>query len=257
MTDNKSTTDQFWNERALTEHDPAKVNIADDVQRQLETEFIVRHVRPGSRVLEVGCGNGHLTAILREHVAFVDAFDYAENMVGQAKQLHREANNRFFHDNVLDPKFVEPPYDSIVCVRVLINLRNHDEQLRAFRAMQRLLKRGGDLILVEGFRNGFDRLNEVRQTAGIEPLRPASINFYSPLETWLPLFQREFEVVARFHTGSFDFLTRVVYPALVGAAGASGPSDFHVRIKSIAQTFNPDAFAELARVHGFVLRAKH
>jgi|SRR5687768_10454252 len=256
MSDNKSPTDQFWNDRPLTEIDPVKVNIADDVQRQLETDFILQHLRPGSRVLEVGCGNGHLTAIIRERVAFVDAFDYAENMIAQAVRLHAQTNNRFFHDSVLKPSFVQPPYDTVVCVRVLINLRNLDEQLRAFQNMTRLLKPGGELILVEGFTEGFDQLNAVRQAAGLDPLRPAAINFYSPLADWRVIFSKDFDVVATFNTGCFDFLTRVVYPALVGVDRATGPAEFHGKTLPIARTFNPAALAPLARVHGFVLRPK-
>src|SRR5687767_6104317 len=147
----KSGTDQFWNERALTEADPVKVNIADDVQRRLETAFIMAHLPAGARVLEVGAGNGHLTQALRQRAGFVDAFDYAENMVEQAKRLQGETNNRFFHDSVLDPKVVQPPYDVVVCVRVLINLRNIEEQQRAFDNMAKLVNPGGRLILVEGF----------------------------------------------------------------------------------------------------------
>jgi len=249
----KSGTDLFWNQRALTETDPLKVNIADDVQRQLETAFIMAHLPPGARVLEVGAGNGHLTQTLRQRAGFVDAFDYAENMVQQAKQLHQEKNNRFFHDSVLDPKAVQPPYDAVVCVRVLINLRNLEEQQRAFENMSALVKPGGRLILVEGFSDGFERLNQVRQGAGMAPFRPAAINFYSPLAPWLERFTRGFRIDATFNTGTFDFLTRVVYPALVGPDQASGPSEFHERISALARSFDPEPLKSVARLHGFVL----
>ena len=253
---NKSATDQFWNQRALQESDPVKVNIADDVQRQLETDFIVRHLRPGSRILEVGAGNGHLTSTLRQHVAFVDAFDYAENMVQQAITLHGQPNNRFFHDSVLKPAAVSGPYDTVVCVRVLINLRNEDEQVLAFQNMAHLLKPGGELILIEGYQEGFDQINAVRRGAGLEPLSPAAINFYSPLANWYPRFSAAFDITATFNTGCFDFLTRVVYPALVGTANATGPAEFHDRIFPIARAFNPQSLSPLARLHGFVLRRK-
>ena len=249
----KSGTDLFWNERALTEGDPVKVNIADDVQRRLETAFIMTHLPAGARVLEVGAGNGHLTQTLRQRAGFVDAFDYAENMVEQAKRLHHETNNRFFHDSVLDPKAVQPPYDAVVCVRVLINLRNLEEQHRAFDNLQQLVRPGGRLILVEGFSDGFDRLNQVRQAAGIAALRPASINFYSPLPPWLERFERAFRIDATFNTGTFDFLTRVVYPALVGSDKATGPSEFHERIDALARSFDPEPLKFVARLHGFVL----
>ena len=252
MSMQKSSTDQFWNQRAVSEADPAKVNIADDVQRQLETAFILKHLPAGARILEVGAGNGHLTNILRRHVDFVDAFDYAENMVEQARQLHGERNNRFFHDSVLAPAATKGPYDAVVCVRVLINLRNLEEQQRAFDNMAALVKPGGRLILVEGFLDGFNNINEVRQAAGIEPLKPAAINFYSPLSAWRDRLA-QYNVAAEFNTGTFDFLTRVVYPALAGAQQASGPSDFHQRINQLAATFDPEPLKSLARLRGFVL----
>lgn len=256
MTTKKSATDQFWNQRALQESDPVKVNIADDVQRQLETEFIVRHLRAGSRLLEVGAGNGHLTATLRQHVGFVDAFDYAENMVQQAIALQGQTNNRFFHDSVLDPKSATPGYEAIVCVRVLINLANEDQQVTAFRNMTGLLKPGGELILIEGFSDGFDELNRLRAAAGMEPLKPAAINFYSPLANWLPRFDQAFNTTATFNTGCFDFLTRVVYPALVGTSNANGPGEFHQHILPVARAFNNDGLLPFARLRGFVLKRK-
>lgn len=248
----KSSTDIHWNERAVTEKADEKVNIADIAQRDLETAFVLS-VLPRGRILEVGCGNGHLTKVLREHAAHVDGFDYAENMIERARSYVGERNNRFFHDNVLDPKGVQPPYDGVVCVRVLINLRNLEEQRLAVKNMANLVKPGGKLILVEGFLDGFEALNELRQRAGIARLAPATINFYSRLEDLMPTLRSEFRIGARFHSGMFDFLTRVVYPAIVGPEKATGPSDFHDKVLPIARSFNPDAFEHLARLRGLEL----
>ena len=71
----KSNTDRHWNERALTESDDARVNIADTVQRDLELQVIFSQLPAAARVLEVGCGNGYVTRQLRERVRHVDGFD--------------------------------------------------------------------------------------------------------------------------------------------------------------------------------------
>jgi len=201
----------------------------------------------------VGCGNGFLTDILRARAKHVDAFDYAENMVSEARRLYGETNNRFFHDNVLAPRNLAGPYDAIVCVRVLINLRDLGEQATAVRNLAAQLRRGGTLILIEGYSDGFAALNELRRKCGIDPLRPAAINFYASVAELMPVLQESFEIKGEFHSGAFDYLTRVVYPLLVGADKATGHADFHRRILPAAKAFNPAAFEPLARLRGFSL----
>ncbi len=99
---NKSLTDLHWNERALSESDDARVNIHDTEQRDLELDFVLANVPANGRVLEVGCGNGHVTQQIRERTRFVDAFDFAENMIERARMTYGEVNNRFFHGSVVD-----------------------------------------------------------------------------------------------------------------------------------------------------------
>jgi len=249
----KSPTDLFWNQRVLDETDDTKVNIADTVQRELELEFVSRNLPSSSNLLEVGCGNGYATQRFRDVVRHVDAFDLSENMIARARQLYGERNNRFFCDNVLTGEDVAPPYDVIICIRVLINLGGLEEQKVAIQNMASWLRHSGRLILVEGFRDGFDELNKLREQAGIEKLNPAEINFYSYVDALMPTVAKDFTRDEEFHTGMFDYLTRVVYPALVGAENATGMSDFHHRIKPLVKVFNPDEFQNLARLRGMVL----
>ena len=249
----KSKTDIHWDNRAIQEKDDVAVNISDVSQRELETQFVLQNLKPTDRVLEVGCGNGFLTNILRQQVFHVDAFDYAENMIARAIASYGERNNRFFHDNILSPSAWQGPYDSIVCVRVLINLRDFTEQKTAIENMRLALKPGGRLLLVEGYLDGFDELNRLREKVGIEKLHPASINYYSSLSEMLVYLDQRFTTTAKFHTGCFDFLTRVLYPVLVGPKNATGHSDFHQKILGIANNFNTESFMPLARLRGFAL----
>ena len=249
----KSETDKHWNERARSGIDAAKVNIDDTVQRDLELEFVFKNIDRGSRLLEVGCGNGYVTRQLRERVAHVDAFDYSENMIEQGKRLCGETNNRFFHDSVLDPKNVRGPYDTAVCIRVLINLRDFEEQVNAIRNIAGLLRPGGRLILMEGYREGFDAISSFRTSMGMPTLKPASINYYSSLSEMLPVLHKDFVVTETFHTGLFDFLTRIVYPSLVGAEAASQVGEFHSKIRPVVHAFAGPDLARFARLHGLLL----
>src|SRR5215207_5461335 len=113
-------------------------------------------------VLEVGCGNGFSTERFRPLVKHIDAFDYAEDMVARARATFGETNNRFIHDNILDPKHLADSYDTVVCVRVLINLANLDQQRAATRNMMARVRPAGLLILAEGFLEGFAALSALR-----------------------------------------------------------------------------------------------
>jgi lysophospholipase L1-like esterase/ubiquinone/menaquinone biosynthesis C-methylase UbiE len=250
---NKSSTDIFWNERIFNENDHRKVNISDLTQRQIENNFIFKHLLKTENVLEVGCGNGFLTNNISDLVNSVDAFDYAENMIEQAKLYHQKENINFFWDNILNPSIINNQYDVIICVRVLINLRNIEEQKQALNNMHKMLKPTGKLILIEGYIEGFEEINNIREKINLKTLSPAKINYYSKLLDFSKLFENRFNISDKFNTGMFDFLTRIVYPSLVGEENALGYTMFHKKIYPITQVFQDNYFVELARLHGYLL----
>ncbi len=135
----------------------------------------------------------------------------------------------------------------------MINLRDLGEQAAAIGNLTRWLKPRGKLILVEGFRDGFEALNRLRGDCGMPDIVPAKINYYSRIAELWPTIERSFDVADEFHTGMFDFLTRVVYPRLVGPDRVGNGGEFRNRIEIVARRFNPAALKQLARVRGFAL----
>jgi SAM-dependent methyltransferase len=252
----KSATDLHWNERAASVANDVEVNLMDVFQREIEYDYVCRYLEPGSRILEVGCGNGFSTERFRALVGHVDAFDYAENMVERARETFGETNNRFIHDNVLEPQHLGSDYDTVVCVRVLINLQDFEQQRLAVEKMAGLTRQGGRLILAEGFTDGFDGLNELRGEVGLPALTPASINFYSSLDELQPVLDEWYELEETFHLGAYDYLTRVMYPLVVGAENATHNTNFSERCSELARAFNPDCFEPLSRMRGLVLRRR-
>jgi SAM-dependent methyltransferase len=252
----KSSTDIHWNERAASVKNDIEVNIMDIFQRELEYDLICRYLTTEMTVLEVGCGNGFSTERFRPLVKHVDAFDYAENMIERAKSRVEETNNRFFIDNVLAPQHFNGPYDTVICVRVLINLGNKEEQYLALNNLIPQVKKGGLLILVEGFKEGFTALSDLRQAVVLPPIEPAKINFYSALSDFVPFLESHFVIEDKFHLGAYDYLTRVVYPLIVGAENAKHNSVFSEKCSQLARAYNADCFEELSRIRGFVLRKR-
>jgi ubiquinone/menaquinone biosynthesis C-methylase UbiE len=252
----KSSTDLHWNERAARIENDIEVNIMDIFQRELEYDYVCRYLQSDMRVLEVGCGNGFSTNRFRSLVRHIDAFDYADNMIARARERFGETNNSFIHDNALAPKNLGSDYDAAICVRVLINLRNLDEQRRALSNIARLVRANGLLILVEGFTEGFAALSDLRRQVDLPPLEPAKINFYSSVNDLMPDLEADFTLEDQFHLGAYDYLTRVMYPLVVGPDNAKHNSVFSERCQELARAFNPDCFAGLSRVRGLILRKR-
>ena len=253
----KTATDVHWNERARTEADSSRVNIADLPQRTLENDFIFQHLSTADRVLEVGCGNGYLTSEIRSRVASVESFDFSEAMIASAKKIYGEKNNRFFQHSVLNVGGIAAAkFDVLVCVRVLINLVGLDEQRAAVTNFARWLRPGGHVILIEGFKDGFAALNDLRKQVSLAPLQPASINFYSSLAEFAPVLRQDFDIVESWNSGMYDLMTRVGYPLLVGADKALGPSDFHEKILPLARAIRMPELAPYARLHGMYLKRR-
>jgi SAM-dependent methyltransferase len=252
----KSATDLHWNNRAATVPDDIDVNTMDVFQREAELECLYRYLTPNWRLLEVGCGNGYSTARFRDRVAHVDAFDFSEAMILRARETYGERNNRFFRDSVLDPEHLEPSYDAVVCVRVLINLRSVGEQTQALRTIAGVVRKGGRVLLLEGFSDGFEGLSVLRSKVGLDPVQPASINLYTSLAELQPEIERLFEIRDTFHLGAYDYLTRVVYPLVVKPENPRHNTVFSERAAELTQAFNPPAFQEISRLRGFVLEPR-
>jgi len=248
----KSFTDNHWNDRAIQCKDFSAVNIPDVQQKALERDIICRYLKPNMHILEVGCGNGDSTFVYRQNVRHVDAFDFSPNMIKRAKEVVGEKNNTFFEDNILDPQHLGNDYDAVICQRVLINLGNFENQVVAVKQMASVVKHGGLLILAEGYANGFEKLSAIRKAVGLDALKPAAINFYSRYEELAPCLNEYFTYVDSIYLGSYDYLTRIVYP-LIATGDVDHNTQYHELFSVLSKAFNPEAFNTLSRLRIDVL----
>jgi SAM-dependent methyltransferase len=249
-------TDKHWNTRAETVAHDHEVNLMDVFQRELEFDAVESYLRPDMQVLEVGCGNGFSTDRFRRHVRHIDGFDKSHEMVERARRTYGLTNNRFFEDDVLAPQSIHGQYDCVICIRVLINLADTDAQRLAIRNMAGFVQPGGMLLLAEGFTEGFLELSALRQKVGLPPLVPAGINHYSSWTELQPTMAAHFDIESTWHLGMYDYLTRVLYPFIVGPDNAKHNTNFADKCHQMARAYNPDALSELSRLRGYVLRKR-
>lgn len=249
-------TQKFWDQQPLKSFNPEEVNINDTLQRKLEYQFVMPHLNLNHLTLEVGCGNGFSSNFFREKVKFLDAFDQSKNMISSAKELYGETNNRFFIDNITNLDISDNKYDTVIDIRVLINLANLDEQIKAFKELTRVLKPGGNLIFIEGFSDGFKFLSEERISLNMPAIEPAKINFYSSINDLMPLILNNYSIIDEFNSGTYDYYTRIIYPYLVGLDNITKNIDIKEKLFQLGFNNSFKEHKKYARLCGFVLKKK-
>jgi len=127
--------------------------------------------QPGERILDLGCGTGHLTAQIAAQGAEVIGLDSSPSMVALARQNFPKL--KFQLANAQDFHFDEP-FDAVFSNAALHWVR---EANAAVRCIAEALKPGGRLVLEMGVKG-----NIARVMAGVETvLRNAG---YAARHTW-------------------------------------------------------------------------
>jgi 2-polyprenyl-3-methyl-5-hydroxy-6-metoxy-1,4-benzoquinol methylase len=171
-TSKREQVKDFWNSRAAFQ---ALAGTNDFTAKRLEHDTILKHVRDGQRVLEIGCGNGLLSIEMAEKLdVSIDAFDFAAEMIADAKERAKSAKLRgtinFDVRDVRDDAMPDGNYDVAITERVVINLLSWEEQADAIAKIVRHLKPGGHFLMCENSATGLARLNELRALCGLEPV---------------------------------------------------------------------------------------
>lgn len=129
----------FFNQRAET------WDQGNAAERKAVSERIILGlgIRPGSRVLDAGCGTGLIIPWLLQAVGdsgHVTALDIAERMLSIAREKHDAPNLEFVHADIADTPFLEGSFDEVVCHNCFPHVA---DKLAAVGEMFRVLKPGG------------------------------------------------------------------------------------------------------------------
>ncbi len=249
-------------ENIATTRDP-NTTASDFRLRELEMDLGIEHIRDGDRVLDVGCGPGvAVTAYASRRKAQVDGLDYAANMVQFARE--RAATEfaglpvAFHHGSVTELPFTNDTYDVVTSHRCLMALLDWERQKVALDEIARVLKPGGTLVLMEGTKDGLDKLNAYRRAFSLSEIdaggneRLFTLKFEE--KALLDHVSHRFELLRIQRFGMYYFLTRIVQPLLV----APEPPRYDHRLNEVARQIArvlPD-FEGMGHLVGFCLRRR-
>ena len=211
MVHNNQEVLEYWNtEEVESMYDKNLLNA--------EIELIKAHIPPNAMVLDVGCGEGEGTlAYSAIPGTRIHAIDFSETRLRKATERLKSASTVELDrkDMLAEEPLGSRKYDVIVSQRFLINLMEWALQKKVLGRLTAALNPGGRLILLEGSKDGVNRLNGLRALWGLDPIPIKWHNlFLDDKELCAALSEQGLALRHQSGLGAYFVLTRCVRPAL-------------------------------------------
>jgi len=218
-----------------TEHDLRPTStMRDETTREFEIRSILGSLGylaqrgPMDRLLEIGCGNGHLLALIRDRHPETQlvGMDFSPEMVQLARTRDIPACE-VDEGDVRALTYPDDTFDVVVSERCLINILDAGAQATALEEVARVVRPGGHLVVIEAFTDGLDHLNRARGELGLPSIPMTHHNLWFDKGWFLEKTGTTFDVVTP-ENGDVDlpptnflsthfFMSRVLYPAVTRA----------------------------------------
>jgi SAM-dependent methyltransferase len=213
---------------------PETESMYDKHLLRLEIDLIKKRIPEGSKILDVGCGEGEGTIEYSKiKDVTIHAADFSITRLEKARQrLSGAGNVHFMKVDFTDNYELDKDYDVIICQRFLINIMTWKDQKKVLAGIIELLKPGGIIILLEGSINGVDELNKFRQVLNLPPI-PVKWHNCFILDGSLKLFmwEQHLTLIETDGLGEYFLLTRGIRPAFEDAT--DWRTEFNVAASSL------------------------
>jgi SAM-dependent methyltransferase len=142
-------TKEIQHGRFLAEHGAGEIwnweSPAGKLRWRRRVQMLSDHLRPGMRILEIGCGTGYFTRELTRRGADIVAIDVSPDLLEIAKANSSAPNVRYEIQNACALTYSDATFDSVVGSSILHHLEIED----ALREIYRVLKPGGTIYFTE------------------------------------------------------------------------------------------------------------
>jgi ubiquinone/menaquinone biosynthesis C-methylase UbiE len=217
---------EHYKVQAAKHKDSPLSTMEDPITRQKEVAIIENFFQLPSvqkkckDVLEIGCGNAYTLNILQPRYPNYNftGLDFSEDLLTIARSRNLPGV-KFEQGDARNLQFKDESFDVIYTERCIINLMTWEEQQMALEQMHRVLRKGGYLLFMESFTEGYNNLNKARNELGLDSIPMPHHNLYFDKELFEPLIAEKFEIleeetIPRNFLSSHYFTARVLHPLL-------------------------------------------
>lgn len=215
---------QFYQNIALQYGASSRSTMQDETIRYWETQFVLQEIQEFitrhecmPRVLDLGCGNGHLLSVIRQR--FPELPLYGLEFTPELYQIACKRGllrTQFICGDMRLKEHYPQQVDIVITERSLINLASWKQQKMALINITECLSTPGRLIMMESFEEPWRELNRARQEANLELIAQSPQNVYLKektarlLEHW-GYFERQSELPKNLLSTHF-YHSRVFHP---------------------------------------------
>ncbi len=247
---------EFWESEAAELGKSPEVTIRDHYFRIHELHTLQTLIPRSKALLDIGCGTGFGTVMFSRRAARTTGGDYSGVMIQWAQRLVADQAYRtaladqlsplwplggsdvqFCVANIVDLDLPGAPFDVITGQRILINLPNHDEQMKALDNLQRVAEPRATLILTEAVLQGHRDTDRFRDRFGVPALEKYWHNNYVDEDRYGDWIAHGWEVTNLLSFDTYALLSKVVYPAALGQENCSYLSGANEAAMEVANLF--------------------
>jgi len=113
------------------------------------SEEFLKYINNGAKILDVGCGNGRLVRLFDNVDVDYIGIDNSVELINLAKKDF--PGRKFLVADILKLPFADNSFDVVFCISVLHHLPGKDLRKKSVLEMNRVLKPGGHLILLNWY----------------------------------------------------------------------------------------------------------
>lgn len=112
---------------------------------------LIKPIKPGWRVLDLGCGNGFLAPEIVKRGAQYIGFDLSEQLIKIAKKKYgreiKSGRAKFVCGNALAMPFKDKSFNFIISYAVMHHIPSAELRLKFLKEISRVLEPGGEAII--------------------------------------------------------------------------------------------------------------